>query len=120
MSGHTDAPPTQRSRSTTREKYRDCLITPMTSDSNGKPLIKAEHLMDAFLVACVVLFSFILGDVFFSWVAGNPAYLTTDEILTRVPTAAVGAALTFFAQWLRARGIELKSVLWPGLFNDKK
>ena len=82
-----------------------CLITPM--GRNGDPLIRAEHVLDATAVAGIVFFAMILGDVLLSVTSGQPAYLTTADILERVPTAGIAFGLAFFFMWARARGLDV-------------
>jgi hypothetical protein len=90
--------------------YKSCVITPM-SRTDGEPLIRIEHLIDALIVSVVVFCSVLLGDVAVALAAGQSAYVTLPELLARSPTGVVAFVLTFAAQWGRARGLELKAVL---------
>lgn len=83
-------------------KYKDCLIKPMGRD--GGPIIHTEHIVDAGLVAAIVFFAVILGDLL---VTGFPTYLSVQDIASRLPTALIAFFLTFFFQWARARGIDV-------------
>jgi len=82
-------------------EYANCLVTPMADK------IRKAHVIDAVLVAGIVFFAVILGDVLLSITNGQPAYLTTQEITSRIPTAAIAFGLTFFVQAARARGIDI-------------
>lgn len=85
--------------------YGRCLIKPM--GRNGDPLVRLEHILDAVLVAAIVFFAVVLGDVLLSLLGGEPAYLTLTDIVDRSPTAVIAFGLTFFFQWARARGIDV-------------
>lgn len=100
---------TRHSRPDSSGCYDNCLITPM--GRNGETLIRTEHIIDAALVGLLVFFAVILGDVLTAFLAGNPAYLTVDEIAARTPTGLVAFGLTFVFQWLRARGIDVLQLL---------
>ena len=91
--------------STIRSKYRWCLVKPMGRD--GDPPIRGEHIIDATLVSGIVFFAVILGDVLISLSTGTAAYLTTADIIERIPTAVIAFGLTFFFQAARARGIDV-------------
>lgn len=95
---------------TDRNPYRSCVITPM-SRTDGEPLIRIEHLIDALIVSVVVFCSVLLGDVAVALAAGQSAYVTPAELYARSPTGVVAFVLTFAAQWGRARGLELKAIL---------
>lgn len=84
-------------------KYRDCLIKPMGNDGGGS-LIHTEHIVDAALVAGIVFFAVILGEI---WTSGTLVYLSLDDIVSRIPTAVIAFGLTFFVQWARGRGIDV-------------
>lgn len=86
------------------QKYASCLITPMSSDSRGFHL---AHVVDALLVGLLVFFAVILGDLLPALLTGEFAYLTVEQIVARVPTAAIGFGLVFVFQWARARGIDV-------------
>jgi len=103
----TKSPDTQ----TRLERYADCIITPMSTNGDPDPLVRVQHLVDAVIVGCIVLFAVVLGDVAFALWNGSPAYLSPGEIARRLPTALVAFFLTFFAQWGRARGLDVLAAL---------
>jgi hypothetical protein len=86
----------------------------MTSDENGSPVVHLEHVVDAVIVAALAFFVVLAGDVVPAILAGEGARLTAQQIAARIPLAVAMFGLTFFAQWARARGIELKQVLTGG------
>jgi len=78
----------------------------MGRDDDGA-VIDVTHVIDAVLVGLLTFFAVIAVDVIPSLALGNPVFLTTTEIMIRVPTAAVAFGLAFVFQWLRARGIDV-------------
>lgn len=96
----------RRDRQSELELYKNLLITPMNRQE-GEPLIDKRHILDALIVAFVVFFSVLLGDI----VLTGDFYLTTPEIFRRLPTAGIAFGLTFMAQWARARGLDARDWL---------
>ena len=97
------------------ERYRACLIKPMSSDSS---LVRAEHVIDAALVGLLAFSAVMLVDVLPALASGSPVWLTPTDVVERVPTAVVAFLLTFAFQWARARGIDALDVLHRLLSND--
>lgn len=89
-------------------EYLSCVITPMSNDDKGKPRFKLVHIVDATIVGFIVFFSVLLGQSLPIIFAGEAVYLTIDQVFRRVLTAGIGFALTFFMQWARYRGIQIK------------
>jgi len=89
------------------DKYSNCIVQPMTKTEDGEPTIRLRHVIDAALVAGIVFFAVILGDLLPTLLGGQNGYLTVREIMARLPTAGIAFGLTFAAQFARARGIEL-------------
>lgn len=83
-------------------KYTNLLIKPMSRDDSAT--IRVEHVVDAGLVAAIVFFAILLGDIYST---GFPTYVTIEDLIARMPTAIIAFFLTFFAQWARARGIDV-------------
>ena len=79
----------------------------MSRDDDGTTHFEVTHVIDAGLVGALVFFAVVLGDVLTGLAAGNFVYLSTSDILARLPTAAVAFGLTFVFQWARARGIDI-------------
>lgn len=90
------------------DEYDRCLIKPMT-EQDGEPLIEPVHLVDATIVAGVVFFSLLLGDAIPALLVSEGAYITAQDILRRLPTAAIAFGLVTLAQWARYRGVQLRS-----------
>lgn len=104
----SDRPPTQDVQT-----YSNCLIKPMTSDERGRPIVKLQHVVDAALVAFVVFFSILLGDVTYTiFLTPSTEYITASDVATRGLTAGIAFGLTFFVQWARARGLALQEILF--------
>jgi len=99
-------PPTHDRRYRSKSNYDSCLLTPMGRDDDGT-VIDVTHVIDAVLVGLLAFFAVIAADVLPSMLAGNPVFLTTTEIMARMPTAGVAFGLAFVFQWLRARGIDV-------------
>jgi len=77
----------------------------MSNDGDG--LVNLAQVIDALLVGLLVFFAVILGDLIPAYLTGNPTYLTTAEIVARMPTGIIAMGLAFIFQWLRARGIDV-------------
>jgi hypothetical protein len=77
------------------------------SEDEGAPIVKPVHLIDASIVASIVFFSTLLGDMAVGIYMGGTAYISWQEIMVRSPTGLIAFALTFFAQWAKYRGIQL-------------
>ena len=80
----------------------------MTNGDDGKPRFKLVHIVDATIVGFIVFFSVLLGQSVPIIFSGEAIYLTVDQVLRRMITAGIGFALTFFMQWARYRGIQIK------------
>lgn len=93
----------------TDERYSNCLVTPM--GRNGDPHIRVEHVIDAALVGLLAFAAVILVDVVPALLAGQPVFLTPEQILARVPTAVMAFLLTFVAMWARARGLDVLALV---------
>jgi len=90
-------------------RYDGCIVAPMSINGDG-PLIRLEHVVDAALVAAIVFFAILLGDSLLVFLNGDGLYLETGDLFQRSITAAIGGAMTFFAQWARARGIQIQNL----------
>ena len=90
------------------DDYANCLIKPM--GRKGEQLIRWQHVLDAILVAFIVFFAVILGDVVIT-IPNGGVYLSVADIVQRIPTAIMAFFLTFFAQWGRARGLDVRDWL---------
>jgi hypothetical protein len=91
------------------EGYEDAtafnlIVTPMT-DTNGRPLVKTTHVVDAFIVAAITFFSLLLGTSIPEVIMGHTSYVTPTTVQDRIWTAGLAFGLTFFAQWARYRGV---------------
>lgn len=95
-------------------QYATCIITPMT-DEDGRPIVKPVHLLDAAIVASIVFFSTLLGDIVASIYMGDAAYISWREMMVRTPTGIIAFGLTFFAQWAKYRGIKLFEFFGGGI-----
>lgn len=87
--------------------YAACVITPMTTDDEGNPILHPVHLVDATIVGGIVFFSVLLGQSVLAVVTGQGPYLSIEDVYRRLLTAGLGFGLTFLAQWARYRGIQL-------------
>jgi hypothetical protein len=90
-----------------KKDYSSCIITPMSEDDAGRPLVKPVHVVDAFIVAGVIFFSLLLGTSIPALIAGQSAYISPTDIQNRFYTAVIAFFLTFFAQWARYRGLKV-------------
>lgn len=91
--------------SSSTTNYDACLIPPM--GRNDETTIQTQHVIDATLVGLLAFAAVILADVLPGLLSANPTFLTTTEILSRIPTALVAFLLAFVFQWLRARGLDV-------------
>lgn len=93
-------------RDTPSEKsYEHCLIKPMAEDDD-RPFVEPTHILDALIVACIVFFSVIGGDVVYQVLAGGGVYIEVTDVISRLVTAMIAFFMVFFAQWARYRGIK--------------
>lgn len=88
--------------------WHNCLVKPMSENGAGTPLVKGQHILDAGIVAGIVFFSVLGGDVVLTAINGGEVLLTADTVTARLLTAGIAFGLTFLAQWARYRGIKLR------------
>lgn len=91
-----------------RSDYRNCIIRPLMTDEDGTPLIEKRHVLDAGIVAAIAFFSLLGGDVLLGAVIVGEGTVTLADVQARLITAGLAFGLTFFAQWARYRGIEIR------------
>lgn len=103
--------------STNFGRYANCIVRPMSENGAGTPLVKLEHVLDAGIVAGIVFFSVLGGDVVWMAMNGGSVLLTAETVSARLLTAAIAFCLTFLAQWARYRGIKLRAALVGGSAN---